>query len=69
MTVKKFLGGYNIGRSAITRAIVVDAYGLEYSYSKRELMNDAYGIRGTWKITTFTITEDAIIIYTEGVME
>lgn len=68
MTIKQFLMRYNIGRSAITKVVVVDSYGNGYTFSKLELMNDAYGIRGSWKVTTFTITEDSIVIYTQGVL-
>lgn len=66
MTVKNLLGSYNIGRSAITTATVVNQNGEGYTFSKRELCADAYGARGAWKVTTFTITPDNIVIYTEG---
>lgn len=64
MTVKRFLGSYNIGRSAIQTVTVVDQDGNAYTFSKWELLQDAYGERGEWKINTFTITEDSIVIYT-----
>lgn len=66
MTVRQFLSRYNIGRSAITSASVVDTGSeyAEYVYSKRELMHDAYGHRfGDLKIDSFTITETCIVIY------
>ena len=66
MTVKNFLGSYNIGRSAINTATVIDQNGEGYTFSKRELIADAYGARGAWKIRTFTITTDNIVIYTNG---
>ena len=66
MTVKQFLGSYNIGRSAIAKATVVDTNEADavYTYSKREIMQNAYGTRyGSLKVNTFTITEDQIVIY------
>ena len=72
MTVKQFLGSYNIGRSKIKQAVVVDveanALDIEeqatYTYTERELREDLYGKRfGDLKINTFTITEDKIVIY------
>ncbi len=66
MTVKQFLGSYNIGRSAIKEATVVNTSegGEAYTYSERELISDAYGTRfGGLKINTFTITEEKLVIY------
>lgn len=70
MTVKQFLSSYNIGRSAIHQATVVDTgvntekSGEAYTYSKIEMVENAYGKRfGDLKVTTFTITDEKIIIY------
>ena len=64
MTVKQFFGSYNIGRSAIKKATIVSNCGDDtYTYSERELREDAYGPRGNLKINTFTITDDNIVVY------
>lgn len=66
MTVKQFLNSYNIGRSAIKQATVIDTNETDasYTYSERELKQDLYGSRyGNLKINTFTITEEKIVIY------
>ena len=66
MKVKQFLSSYNIGRSNIKVATVVDINnGNDYTFSERELKEDAYGVRGNLKLNTFTITEDKIVIYAE----
>lgn len=66
MTVKQFLGSYNIGRSEIKKATVVDVGGNgdDYTYTEQEIRNDAYGSRfGNLKVNTFTVTSDKIVIY------
>lgn len=66
MTVKQFLNSYNIGRSTIKEAIVVNTSEIDtvYTYSERELKQDTYGTSfGSLKVNTFTITEDKIVIY------
>ena len=66
MTVKQFLNSYNIGRSEIKQAVVVDTNETDtaYTYTERELRGDIYGSRfGNLKVNTFTITKDSIVIY------
>ena len=68
MKVKELLNHYNIGRSNIKRATVVNTgeHYDEYTYSESELMRDLYGSRfGNLKINSFTITEDTMVIYAE----
>lgn len=66
MKVKQFLRSYNIGRSNIKKAVVLDINtGNGYTYSERELREDAYGSRGNLSLNTFTITEDKIVIYAD----
>lgn len=64
MTVKKFLSSYNIGRSAIKKALVVDTNtGKNYICSEAEIRENDYGKYQTMKVNSFTITENNIVIY------